>query len=134
MIMRTVFALLLCVFASYGAFAQEQEKEYDPMKEYEMKTYYFGFLKSGPNRTQSEEETQKLQKEHLNHLKKMADDGKLAIAGPFLDNSEFRGVLIFNTETQEEAEKLANSDPAVKAGRLIVEIKPWMAAKGTCLP
>lgn len=125
---------ILVSFIATTGFSQEKKEKYDPMKEYEMKTYYFGFLKSGTKRDQSKEEVAKIQQAHLEHLKKLADAGQLVIAGPFLDNSEFRGVLIFNVETIEEAKKLANNDPAVKAGRLIVDIKPWMAAKGSCLP
>jgi uncharacterized protein YciI len=41
-----------------------------------------------------------------------------------------RGILIFKTATMEEAKALAGNDPAVKAGRLVVEIHPWMVQKG----
>ncbi|WP_157593110.1 YciI family protein [Rufibacter tibetensis] len=56
----------------------------------------------------------------------MAADGKLTLAGPFLDNGDVRGIFIFNVNTIEEAEV----DPAVKAGRLIMESHPWYGQKG----
>ena len=46
------------------------------------------------------------------------------------DNGDIRGIVVYNTATQKEADSLANMDPMVKAGRLIVEVHPWWAAKG----
>jgi uncharacterized protein YciI len=63
------------------------------------------------------------------HIGKMADSGKLILAGPFTDNGELRGMLIFRVDSPEEAKALAEQDPAVKAGRLILEWHPWFAAK-----
>ena len=50
---------------------------------------------------------------------------KLVLAGPFLDEGDIRGIYIFNVDTIEEAKKLTNSDPAIKAGSLIMELHPW---------
>lgn len=36
----------------------------------------------------------------------------------------------YNTPTLEMADSLANLDPMVKAGRLVIEVHPWWAAKG----
>lgn len=93
-----------------------------------MATYYMGFLKKGPNWGAAGDPD--LQKRHLAHLGQMAADGKLLVAGPFADNSDIRGILIFKTASAEEATVLAAADPAVKAGRLAVEIHPWMVQKG----
>jgi uncharacterized protein len=59
----------------------------------------------------------------------MADSGKLLVAGPFTDNGDLRGMLIFRVESPEEARALAEQNPAVKAGRLVLEWHPWFAAK-----
>jgi uncharacterized protein YciI/thioredoxin-related protein len=99
-----------------------------------MKKYYFCFLKRGPTRNQDSVTVMELQKAHLSHLDKLAADGKISIAGPFDDDGEIRGILIFTVESAEEAERLANNDPAVKAGRLTVEIHPWWGARGSKLP
>jgi uncharacterized protein YciI/thioredoxin-related protein len=99
-----------------------------------MKKYYFCFLKRGPTRNQDSVTVMELQKAHLSHLDKLAADGKIAIAGPFDDDGEIRGILIFTVESAEEAERLANNDPAVKAGRLTAEIHPWWGARGSKLP
>ncbi len=102
-----------------------------PEPEYEMTTYYVGFLHRGPTWTPEETpEVERIQAKHLAHIQKMVDSGDLLLAGPFLDGGELRGMLVFQVGSREEAEALANSDPAVKAGRLIVNIHPWYSAKG----
>jgi uncharacterized protein YciI len=52
------------------------------------------------------------------------------LAGPLADDTAWRGVLIYRTKTLEEAQQLANDDPAVKAGRLVVTMHPWMVQRG----
>jgi hypothetical protein len=36
-----------------------------------------------------------------------------------------RGIFIFNVKTVEEAKTIAETDPAVKAGTLVLELHPW---------
>ena len=98
-----------------------------------MQQYFIAFLKQGPNRDQSEEEANKIQEEHLAHLGKMYDLGYADISGPFGDDGDIRGITIYNVPTLKMADSLANADPAVKAGRLIIEVHPWWAAKGFSL-
>jgi uncharacterized protein len=95
-----------------------------------MQQYFIAFLKSGPNRSQSEEEASKLQAAHLAHLGKMYELGYADISGPFGDDGEIRGITIYNVPTLEMADSLANADPMVKAGRLVIELHPWWAGKG----
>jgi uncharacterized protein len=99
--------------------------------EYEMTTYYLALLHRGPKWTPQETaETKAIQQGHMQNIQHMADIGKLAVAGPLTDNGEIRGIFIFQNVTREEAERLCAGDPAVKAGRLRVELHPWFAAKG----
>jgi uncharacterized protein YciI len=93
--------------------------------DYGMKSYVMAFLKRGPNRDLSEEEAQKLQMQHLENINRMAEEGDLILAGPFLDDGDIRGIYIFDVRTVEEAEALTNTDPAIKAGSLVMELKPW---------
>ncbi len=100
---------------------------------YTMKKYFIAFLKEGPKRDQSEEEAQKIQSAHLDHINNMAEENKICMAGPFGDEGVIRGILIFNVPTMEEATRLVSQDPAVQAGRLVLELHPWWAAKGSQL-
>lgn len=92
---------------------------------YGMKKYIFANLKRGANRDLSEEEAKDLQRRHLENIGRLADEGKLWLAGPFLDDGDIRGIYIFNVETIEEAEALVNTDPAIQAGSLEMELRPW---------
>ncbi|WP_298245817.1 YciI family protein [uncultured Christiangramia sp.] len=97
---------------------------------YLMQQYYMVFLKSGPTRGQDSTEAAELQKKHMAHLERLATEGYTSLTGPMGDDGDLRGIVVFNTATQAEADSLANLDPMVKAGRLKVEIHPWWVAKG----
>ena len=97
---------------------------------YLMQQYYMVFLKSGPNRSQDSTEAAELQKKHLAHLSRLYEEGYTSLTGPMGDDGEIRGIVVFNTATQKEADSLARLDPMVKAGRLEVEVHPWWVAKG----
>lgn len=120
--MRT---LLLTILAVSACFAQDK-----PEPKYEMDNYVVGLLKKGPKWTpEVTAQTQKIQEGHMANIRRMAALGKLIVAGPFTDGGDLRGMFIFKA-TMEEAKALAAEDPAVKAGRLVVDFLPWFAAKG----
>ncbi len=98
-----------------------------------MQQYFIAFLKTGPNRGQSEKEADSLQKLHLEHLGRMYELGYADISGPFGDEGEIRGITIYNVPTLQIADSLAHLDPMVAAGRLAIELHPWWAAKGFSL-
>jgi len=93
--------------------------------DYGMKKYVMAFLKRGPNRDQDSITAVELQRAHLKNITKMAEDGKLVLAGPFFDEGEVRGIYIFDVETIEEARSLTETDPAIKAGRLVMDLRMW---------
>ncbi|WP_069131952.1 YciI family protein [Rhodohalobacter halophilus] len=100
-------------------------------EEMTMQKYFIVFLKSGENRSQSQEEAMRLQQEHLNYLGSLYEDGIIVLNGPTGDGGEIRGFSVYSVATLEEAEKLASEDPMVQAGMLQVEVKPWWLAKGS---
>ncbi len=95
-----------------------------------MQQYFIAFLKRGENRSQDSLEAAKLQEAHLKHLGEMYEKGYADISGPFGDDGDIRGITIYNVPTLAMADSLANMDPAVKAGRLEIEMHPWWAGKG----
>lgn len=100
-------------------------------KEPEMTTYHMGFLVRGAKWTaERTEESGRIQAEHLAHMKKNHEAGKLVMAGPFLDGGNIRGIVVYKVASIEEARALTEADPAVQAGRLAVEMHPWMVQKG----
>ena len=91
---------------------------------------YLAFLKSGPNRTQPAAEAEEIQKAHLANIQRLAKLGKLVAAGPFGDDGVLRGIFVFRVASLAEAQALADTDPAVKAGRLVLELHPWQVEQG----
>lgn len=79
-----------------------------------------------------QEKLDEIQKAHLAHLRAMAEAGKLLVAGPVGDQPDprLRGLELFRVGSLEEARKLAEEDPAVKAGRLEVVVMTWYTEKG----
>jgi uncharacterized protein len=98
-----------------------------------MGRYTFVMLTTGLNRTQDSATVAAIQRGHLAHIDSLAGIGMLDIAGPFLDKSDWRGILIFNTPDTARVRALVEQDPAVKSGRLSFRMHPWMAQKGSSL-
>jgi uncharacterized protein YciI len=111
---------------------QENHSAYDSLlasqlgaDDYGMKQYVMAFLKRGPNRDHDSATAAQLQRAHLDNIFRLADEGKLILAGPFSDDGDIRGIYIFDVKTVEEAEALTSTDPAINAGRLVMELHPW---------
>ena len=94
-------------------------------------TAYLAFLVRGdkwtPEKTPATEE---IQKGHMANIQRLAEMKKLVVAGPFGDNGKLRGIFVFKVASIEEARGLAASDPAVQAGRLALQIHPWVVPEG----
>ncbi|AYL94014.1 YciI family protein [Mucilaginibacter celer] len=93
--------------------------------DYGMKKYVMAFLKDGPTQLKDSTARMQLQMAHLKNIGRLAAEGKLVVAGPFMDDQPVRGIFIFNVESVEEAKKLTETDPAIKAGTLVMELHPF---------
>jgi len=98
------------------------------------KQYCLRLYKAGPRQDQPPAEADRIQMEHLRYLFQLRSEGKVVINGPIIDDPELRGMAIFNTTDKQEVKRLADGDPAVKAGRLVYEIYDWFGLPGDCLP
>ncbi|HEU5205105.1 MAG TPA: YciI family protein [Candidatus Limnocylindrales bacterium] len=79
----------------------------------------------------SDEDLDRLQVEHLTHLRSLKRRGILLANGPLDEQTDitYRGIGIYGVPL-EEALALANEDPMVKAGRLAVKGARWFTAAG----
>lgn len=95
--------------------------------EYGMKNYVLVILKTGPNDAAVKgKEREDIFAGHLANIRRLGDEGKLVVAGPFGKNENaFRGLFILNVAGIEEAQKIAATDPAVKAGVFVLDFYPW---------
>jgi uncharacterized protein YciI len=130
----TSIALSLCVSAQTNKtsnFDAELAKKLGA-DERGMRRFVLCILKTGPKDADiTGKERDDLFAGHFANINKLAEEGKLAVAGPFGKNDRaYRGLYIFNVSTVEEAEKLVVLDPSVKAGIFVYELTPWYGSAG----
>ena len=118
-----LFVLLFFVSASYAQQNTEKPKE-------KIQPYWFVMLLKGTNRTQDSATAAKIQEGHMSNMARLHKERKLKVAGPFGDGGDWVGLFIFDAsapgcKTKEEIEALVKTDPAVAAGRLTYDIRPW---------
>jgi uncharacterized protein YciI len=133
---QLLLALTVAGFAaqttSHPAIAQNaQTPTVNPQTGTVMATYYVVLLRRGPAWTSAvTPETSAVSKGHMDNIRRLEDAGKMVVAGPFLEQSGDRaltGLFVLRAVSAAEAKALIDSDPAVKAGRFVYEILPWMA-------
>jgi uncharacterized protein len=83
-------------------------------------------LKNGPKSDLPESERAALFSGHMANIGRLANEGKLVVAGPLEENERnYAGIFILNIKTVKEAEALLATDPAVSAGALAYEAYGW---------
>lgn len=106
--------------------SKSQDSQGNPPSE--IVKYYFVELVTNPNRPElSQLQVDSIQQAHMMNIGNMAKNKVLMLAGPFEKGG---GIFILKVNSLAEAEALARKDPAVSAGRLLTEIRPWYTAKG----
>jgi uncharacterized protein len=94
-------------------------------------TAYLAFLVRGEKWTpEKTPQTEEIQKGHMANIHRLADMKKLVVAGPFGDDGTLRGIFVFRVASLEEARTLTLTDPAVQAGRLALDLHPWVVPEG----
>jgi uncharacterized protein len=80
-----------------------------------------------------DEEIDRIQREHLAFYAGLRASGEVATNGPVVEQPDpsLRGLGFYRTGSIDRSRELAESDPAVRAGRLAVEIMTWYCAPGT---
>ena len=98
-----------------------------------MTTYYMVLLRRGPAWTaNATPESAAVSKGHQENIQKLTAEGKMVVAGPFLDQNgaqALAGLFILRVASLDEAKAAVSTDPAVKAGRFTYEIIPWLGPK-----
>jgi uncharacterized protein YciI len=88
--------------------------------------YVLVILKSGPVIIENKKTTDSLFVGHLKNIQRLANEGKLVVAGPLQKNEKsYRGIFILNVKTTDEAKTLLQTDPAIKAQLLDPELYGW---------
>jgi len=101
-----------------------KELEADP---YGMHSYVFVTLLTGPNDATITDEAERAElfKGHFDMIGRLAEEGKLVLAGPFVEAGEKRGLYIFDVDTIAEAQELVKTDPSIQAGIFRLEFDKY---------
>lgn len=83
--------------------------------------------------TYDDAELERIQREHLAYHTRLRASGQVVTNGPVRDQPDpaLRGLAFYRTGSLEESRQLAEADPAVRAGRLAVEMMTWYCPPGT---
>ena len=95
------------------------------------KPYCLLILKSGPKR--GEADAAAIIWEHGRRNFALRAEGTLPIVCPVIDGGEVCGIGIFNTDL-EEAKRIMDDDPGVKAGVFVFELHRCRSFPGDVLP
>jgi uncharacterized protein YciI len=76
---------------------------------------------------------ERIQAGHLAYHARLRDAGQIVTNGPVTDQPDpsLRGLTFYRTGSLDQARHLAEADPAVRAGRLAIEIMNWHCPPGT---
>lgn len=132
-LMKHLLALAILCCLGLSAQAQTPNHSFDKAladslgaDAYGMKQYVLAILKTGSNTTTDKETLNAYFRGHIENIGRLAKEGKLVVAGPLGKNEKnYRGIFILDAKTVEEARQLVETDPAVKAKILEVELYPW---------
>lgn len=102
--------------------------------EHGMKSYVFVLLKRGANKDTSKAKRREAFNGHFANMKRLSEEGKLMLAGPYDDPaSDWAGLFILDVRNVADAKPLVLTDPAVKAGYLSFELHPWYGSAAVSL-
>lgn len=90
--------------------------------------YWFVFLNSNPDKPSiAKEEAEELQKGHLANIDRLYQMRFILAAGPLEGGG---GIFITEADSRQEVIDSISTDPAVKAGRFMLEYISWEPANG----
>jgi uncharacterized protein YciI len=130
---RLWLPMVLAILISGLLNAQSTNPKYDKAladsfgaDDYGMKMYVLVLLKTGAVNIEDKKTTDSLFAGHLQNIGRLANEGRLVVAGPLQKNEKgYRGIFILNVKTIEEAKLLLETDPAIKAKLLDSELYGW---------
>ena len=146
--MRITLALLLC-FGSAASIAADPAVPVAPVAapvfdaalaqrtgadERGMRRYVLVILKTGPTRVPDGDARTAMFAGHMANIERLAKEGRLALAGPFMqDPSGWRGLFVLAVDDIEQAKALVASDPVIANGEMVAEYHPWYGSAANML-
>ena len=102
--------------------------------DYGMRSYVLVILRTGPTRVADPEERKAMFAGHMANIQRLAREGKLAVAGPFGDDTgDWRGLFVFAVGSIDEARALVATDPVIIKGEMVADYHKWYGSAATML-
>jgi uncharacterized protein YciI len=98
-----------------------------------MKGYVLVILKNGPNKVPAGPERDEMFQGHFANMKRLAAEGKLAMAGPLDGVDGWRGLFVFAVSDIDEAKRLVATDPVVIKGEMVGEFHKYYGSAALML-
>lgn len=86
-----------------------------------MRSYTFVLLKTGPKKMPAGPARDAMFAGHMANIKRLADEGKLLLAGPFDGVDGWRGMFIFASSSMDEVKAMVATDPVIVEGEMVAE-------------
>jgi len=139
---RLIGIALLCLMVTMlsPVRADEATSAYDPSlaaavgaDDHGMRRYVLVILKTSPTPVPAGPVRDEMFKGHFANMKRLAGEGKLALAGPLDGVDGWRGLFILAVSDIEEAKELVATDPVVAQGEMIPEFHRYYGSAALML-
>ena len=98
-----------------------------------MRSYVLVVLKTDPKRMPDGPERDAMFRGHFANMKRLSDEGKLALAGPFDGVDGWRGLFVFAVKDIDEARRLTATDPVIANGEMVAEFHRYYGSAALML-
>jgi uncharacterized protein YciI len=95
-----------------------------------MRRYVFVILRTGPNKMPAGQERNEMFAGHMANIQRLANERKLAYAGPLDGVDGARGIFIFAVDSIDEARALVATDPVIAKGEMAAEYHTHFGSAG----
>lgn len=95
-----------------------------------MRSYVLVILKTGPRKMPEGEARKEMFKGHFANIQRLANEKKLAVAGPLDGVDGWRGVFVFAVPDVEQAKACVETDPVITNGEMVAEYHKFFSSAG----
>jgi uncharacterized protein YciI len=95
-----------------------------------MRRYVFVILRTGPNKLPAGPERTDMFAGHMANIQRLANERKLAYAGPLDGVDGARGIFILAVDSIDEAKALVATDPVIIKGEMVAEYHTHFGSAG----
>ncbi len=138
------FMFAMSALAALTGFAQAPETPVNPKfdaelakklgaDDYGMRNYVLVILKSSTTPVPKGKDRDEMFAGHFANMKRLAGEGKLALAGPLDGVDGWRGLFILAVSDIDEAKKLVATDPVIIKGEMIAEYHKYYGSAALML-